>query len=120
MTYIARDPAHARDARDAAAMARLSSWLTQNLYSERREWCYRDIPPRLIVEELLLEDGAIPTDWKFYVFGGKAAYVDVHFGRHVRDRRNMYDRSLRRMNVRLLYPNLDADPVFPANKKWSS
>ncbi len=104
MTYIARDPAQAKVARDAAAMARFSSWLTQNLYSEQREWCYRDIPPRLIVEELLLEDGAIPTDWKFYVFGGKAAYVHVHFGRYVRDRRNIYDGSLRRMNVRLLYP----------------
>ncbi len=115
MTYIARDPAQAKVARDAAAMARFSSWLTQNLYFEQREWCYRDIPPRLIVEELLLEDGVIPADWKFYVFDGRAVYVDVHFGRYARDRRNMYDRSLRRMNVRWLYPNLDVDPVFPAN-----
>jgi hypothetical protein len=94
----------------------LGDWLSCNLYTEQREWCYRDIPPRLIVEELLLDEhGRIPTDWKIYVFGGKAAYVDVHFGRHSDDRRNMYDRALKRVNVRWLYPNLPEDPVFPAN-----
>jgi hypothetical protein len=91
-------------------------WLRRSLYTEEREWCYRDIPQRLVIEELLLdENGMIPSDWKIYVFGGKAAYVDVHFGRYTDDRRNMYDRALRRINVRWLYPNLPGDPVFPAN-----
>jgi len=79
MTFIARDATKARDPR---VRTELASWLTRNLYSEQREWCYRDIPPRLMVEELLLENGAVPTDWKFYIFGGNAAYVDVHVGRY--------------------------------------
>jgi len=91
-------------------------WLGRNLYAEEREWCYRDIPPRLVIEELLLDErGMIPADWKFYVFSGKAAYVDVHFGRYSNDQRNMYDRALNRVNVRWLYPNLPTDPAFPHN-----
>jgi hypothetical protein len=99
-----------------AVKAQLRDWLRRNYYVEEREWCYRDIPPRLIAEELLLDEaGAIPADWKFYVFDGKAAYVDVHRGRYGDDRRSMYDRSLNRVNVRWHYPNLPQDPIFPHN-----
>jgi hypothetical protein len=49
---------------------------------EVNEWWYTEIPPRLMVEEMLLEDGAIPPDYKFYVFGGQALYIQVIEGRH--------------------------------------
>ena len=31
----------------------LQDWLSRNYYAHKREWQYRDIPPRLIVEEFL-------------------------------------------------------------------
>jgi hypothetical protein len=50
------------------------------------EWAYRDIPPRIMVEELLLgPDGQIPPDYKFFIFHGEVQIIEVHsnrFGDH--------------------------------------
>ncbi len=47
-----------------------------------REWAYGRITPRVIVEEMLCgPDGAIPDDYKFFVFHGTCRYVQVDTGR---------------------------------------
>lgn len=58
-------------------------WLPQ-LYGQgpNREWAYGRVPPRIIVEELLAgRDGAIPDDYKFFVFHGRCEFVQVDAGR---------------------------------------
>jgi hypothetical protein len=58
-------------------------WVSQ-LYGQgpNREWVYGQVPRRVIVEELLAgADGAIPRDYKFFVFHGHCAYVQVDAGR---------------------------------------
>ncbi|WP_307787666.1 ATP-grasp fold amidoligase family protein [Mycolicibacterium sp. S2-37] len=58
-------------------------WVTQ-LYGQgpNREWVYGQISPRIIVEEMLTDPhGAIPADYKFFVFHGRCAYVQVDAGR---------------------------------------
>ena len=50
---------------------------------EVNEWWYTQVPPRLLIEEMLLEaDGTIPSDYKCYVFNGTVRYVQVIDGRH--------------------------------------
>ena len=47
----------------------LQNWLARNYYAHKREWQYRDIPPRLIVEEFLDPGGgAIPSQYQFFCF----------------------------------------------------
>lgn len=50
------------------------------------EWAYKDIPRRIIVEELLVgEDGNIPVDYKFFSFDGNVCFLEMHanrFSRH--------------------------------------
>jgi hypothetical protein len=61
---------------------------------EVNEWWYSHIPPRLIVEEMLLEEtSAIPPDYKFYVFGGRVHYIQVIAGRHDKPSSRFYDRN---------------------------
>jgi hypothetical protein len=58
-------------------------WVAQ-LYGQgpNREWVYGRIPRRVIVEEMLATaDGSIPDDYKFFVFHGKCAFVQVDSGR---------------------------------------
>lgn len=63
---------------------------------EVNEWWYTEIPPRLMIEEMLLKDGAIPPDFKFYVFAGQALYIQVIEGRHSKTRRSrFYNRDWR-------------------------
>ncbi|MCW0216267.1 MAG: hypothetical protein OJJ54_23195 [Pseudonocardia sp.] len=65
-------------------------WVAQ-LYGQgpNREWVYGRVPRRIIVEELLVgADGAIPDDYKFFVFHGRCAFVQVdagRFGRRTQD-----------------------------------
>jgi hypothetical protein len=70
----------------------MERWLGLNFeYGPGRlpEWAYRDVPARVIFEELLLDaDGRIPRDYKFYVFDGVVHFVQVdsaRFGDHVRE-----------------------------------
>jgi len=65
-------------------------WVAQ-LYGQgpNREWAYGYVPRRVIVEELLAgAGGGIPDDYKFFVFHGKCAFVQVdtgRFGRRTQD-----------------------------------
>ncbi|MCW2834369.1 MAG: hypothetical protein JWN68_2322 [Nocardioides sp.] len=59
------------------------SWLGQ-LYGQgpNREWAYGHVPRRILVEEFLVgADGAVPDDYKFFVFHGTCRYVQVDRGR---------------------------------------
>jgi hypothetical protein len=72
---------------------KLGRLLKENFYYSTREWQYKNIEPRIIVEELLTyEDGSIPDDYKFHCFNGKLAFVMIDFDRHTNKRtRNLYD-----------------------------
>jgi hypothetical protein len=65
-------------------------WVSQ-LYGQgpNREWVYGRMPRRVIVEEMLATaDGSIPDDYKFFVFHGTCAFVQVdsgRFGRRTQD-----------------------------------
>lgn len=58
-------------------------WMTQ-LYGQgpNREWAYGSVPRKVIVEELLRgERGAIPDDYKLFVFHQKCRAIQVDGGR---------------------------------------
>lgn len=42
------------------------------------EIAYRDIAPRILIEPMIEKGGRIPADYKFFVFHGKALYVQVN------------------------------------------
>jgi hypothetical protein len=72
-----------RDALDwDRLVATCREWLAINYADKALEWAYRNIPPRIMVEELLLDpDGRIPPDYKFFVFHGRVRLVEVHSDR---------------------------------------
>ncbi|RIV74387.1 ATP-grasp fold amidoligase family protein [Flagellimonas aequoris] len=54
--------------------------LKQNYYYQSREWQYKNIVPKIIIEELLMDNqGNVPLDYKFYCFNGepKAIHVSI-------------------------------------------
>lgn len=56
-----------------------TTWLGKNYYHRHREWGYKDIPPRLVVEKLLMDEHGCPTefDYKFYCFGGEIGFIQL-------------------------------------------
>lgn len=94
----------------AAILEQAGAWLRQNYYEAHREWAYRSIPRRLIVEKLLLDGkGDIPPDFKFLVFGGRVALIRVHSDRFGKHRVNFFDRDVRPVAIRQIY---DEDPGY--------
>jgi len=57
------------------------------------EWAYRDVPRAYIVEPYLGSAAELPIDYKIYVFGGKAAFIQVHLDRDSDHRWILFDRQ---------------------------
>jgi hypothetical protein len=73
-------------------------WLSRG-YRTHAEWAYRNVPRRLLVEELLAVDDAIPLDFKFWVFHGRVRFVQVDLDRYADHTRNFYTPGWERIDV---------------------
>ncbi|MDR1879776.1 MAG: oligosaccharide flippase family protein [Tannerellaceae bacterium] len=70
----------------------LKRQLKSNLYPYGKEWQYKDIPPRIIVEQLMTdEQGDIPMDYKLHCFNGKVRMIHLDVDRFTRHTRIIYD-----------------------------
>ena len=100
----------------SAIASQLDRWRATNHYHYRLEWAYRDIRPAILIEEMLTEEnGAMPFDWKFYTFDGRAEFLSVKFDQFGQRKLNYYDRRLIRLPLRRGRPNAPTDPRFPGN-----
>lgn len=54
-----------------AANRKLNKSLRQKYYLVSREWNYKNIPPRLVVERVIRDkEGNVPSDYRFFCFDG--------------------------------------------------
>ena len=66
--------------------------MESNFYYVAREWCYKDIKPMILVEELLeTEDGKIPNDYKLHFFNGECEFIYCAIDREGMNYRKNYD-----------------------------
>ena len=75
---------------------RAHRWLAKPYGGWLDEWGYRDIPRGILVEPFIGTGQALPIDYKVYVFGGRAAFVQVHLDRDHAHRWIVHDRDWRR------------------------
>ena len=68
------------------------------------EWAYRNMPRGVLVEELLLEDGKVAFDYKFFVFHGRARMIEVDLDRFDGHTRNLYTPDWERLEVEYRVP----------------
>lgn len=70
----------------------LEKRLKTNYYNRSREWQYKNIEPRIVVEKMLLDqNGNVPSDYKLHCFNGKVGFIQVDLNRASEHRRNIYD-----------------------------
>ena len=94
----------------------IKSWLRQDIYWSGREWVYKNMPKRVLVEKYLEDEHGELRDYKFFCYNGAPEYVQIDIGRFSNHFRNYYD-----INKNLLHccdseklPYLDNIP-FPIN-----
>lgn len=54
-----------------AAREKINKSLGENFYYVGREWPYKNVPPRIIAEKFLDDNGHVPIDYKIYCFNGE-------------------------------------------------
>ena len=73
----------------------LSEKLELNYFWKGREWPYKNIDRKIIVEKFLCdENGNYPLDYKLFCFNGKMQFFKVDYNRFTEHRANYYNRNL--------------------------
>ncbi|CAN5554034.1 N/A [soil metagenome] len=92
-------------------------WIAQ-LYGQgpNREWVYGQVPRRVIIEEMLVDaNGAIPVDYKFFIFHGKCAFIQVDSGRFERRTQDFFRPDWQHVPLSGGPPWAEPTPARPAN-----
>jgi len=92
-----------------AAHRRAHRWLRRSYGWWLDEWLYAQLPRGIIVEPFIGPGPVLPLDYKVFVFGGRAEFVQVHLDREGRHRWLVFDRDWQRQSA----PTADRDPPRP-------
>lgn len=85
--------------------SRLDASLGINYFYPSREWPYKNIKPRIIAEQYMVdESGTELKDYKIYNFGGNPELIQVDFGRFINHERNLYDLNWNYIDEQIEYP----------------
>ena len=87
-------------------------WLSSDEWERLAEWAYKHAEAKLLVEEQLADPP--PTDFKVFVFGGRAELVQVHMGRFTDHRHRFYTRAWKPLPCTRKYPL--ATPIPPPDE----
>src|SRR5689334_1274774 len=105
-----------KDALDrSAARAKVQGWMTSNYYVNSREVFYRDIKPRIMIEECLEEASGAPViDYKLFTFDGVVKFICVSRRSTVTAGREVafFDRGYRLLPIRIEF----GDSVYKKGK----
>ncbi|RZF19159.1 ATP-grasp fold amidoligase family protein [Serratia marcescens] len=97
-----------------------NSWLRQSFYQVYRERHYKDIPPCIMVERMLIDEGQIPNDIKIHCFnldGEVRFFIQIDYQRFIDHRRDFFDADWNRTEIRMGVPNSDVPMSRPSGLK---
>lgn len=60
----------------------VNSWLKREYYWYHREWCYKNIEPKILCEKFMVDESGVELkDYKFLCFNGEPKIIQVMSGR---------------------------------------
>ena len=98
----------------AALIETCRGWLRYSFYEEKREWAYKNIEPRIIVEQFI-DDGTgnTPDDYKFFVFDGAVEMIQVDTARFCDHRRRLYTPTWEKLPVWYDHDDISGEVARP-------
>ncbi|MDY6367321.1 MAG: ATP-grasp fold amidoligase family protein [Clostridia bacterium] len=83
-----------------AAKKLINRHLKLNFYNSAREWAYKDVKPRIIIEKFIdAGDGKSPADYKFFCFDGKVKALFVATDRPYDTRFDFFDENFNHLPI---------------------
>lgn len=87
------------------AKKKLEKSLSRNYFWYTREWPYRDVTPKIIVEKKLETIEPVPIDWKIFCLNGKAKFWFIAYDRAEDVKFDYYDMEWNKLPVIQGHPN---------------
>ncbi|MCM1091684.1 MAG: glycosyl transferase, partial [Muribaculum sp.] len=82
-----------------------------------REWPYGQVPRRILAEQYMEDESHQELkDYKIFTFSGKAALIQVDYGRFCYHKRNLYSLDWQYLDASFMYPT-DPEHVIPRPEK---
>ena len=82
----------------------LSNGLKRNYYYQTREWPYKNVKPRIIAEQFMVDESGIELkDYKYYCFDGKVKMMFVATGRPYDTRFDFFGTNFNHLPVKQGY-----------------
>lgn len=92
----------------SAVKKKINKSLKRNYYKIRREWPYKNVKPRIIVEKYMVDESGVELkDYKFFCFNGKPMIMFVATDRGIDTRFDFYDMNFNHLDFTNGHPNSD-------------
>ncbi len=95
------------------ARKKMEKSMRRNYFWFSREWAYRDIVPRIIIEKKLETKENSPIDYKIFCFDGKAKYLYLVQDRDIKETVDYYDMEWNHLPIKQVYNNNTKQAVKP-------
>ncbi len=94
-----------------AARKKVAESMKRNLYNTHREYPYKDLKPRVIIEKLMVETGSNSLkDYKFFCFDGAVKMLFIATDRPLDTRFDFFDREFNHLPFKQGHP-LASKPI---------
>ena len=88
------------------ARKKINKCLKRNFYYFGREWPYKNVKPRIIIEKYMTDESNEELkDYKVYNFNGEPRVIQVDYNRFVAHKRNLYDKDWKYIEAAIQYPS---------------
>ena len=105
---------HKKPVSTSRARKRLKKWMHKNQYIRRREWCYKNIRPKIICEKWMESETGSLTDYKIHCFSGRPHLIQVIVDRYTDCRQIFYDTNWKKLDVNIAsYPLSEKEILAP-------
>jgi hypothetical protein len=99
-----------------AVREKMRKCLSRNYYDWGLEWPYKNVQPRIIVEEYMVDESGFELkDYKFSCFNGAPKSLMIASGRFTDLRFDFYDEEFNHLSINDNHPNADQPPSKPAS-----
>lgn len=83
----------------------LEKSLNINYFWFSREWAYKGVKPRIIIEEMIITKEKQPIDYKLFCFNGKAKILYLVMDRDTGETVDYYDMDFNHLPIKQVYNN---------------
>ncbi len=98
------------------ASNQIRKWLRMDFYMRTREWQYKDLKHRFVIEQHISDSSGKLNDYKFWCFDGNPELVQVDIDRFSSHKRNYYEaKHFSPIELTSIYNKLDSEIKKPKN-----